>query len=209
MSLAGVNIARAVALVEDSCCFRYAANAIEAPLASRHRAVRRFQKTDWKRATTYRDDRFLNNNGVPLFLPVSVVTVFFLTLTMNKNHVRLVFTKFYILLDDKIKNAETASLVKHPLSGALSCTFCTGGIFLIWGKRRFVRRTVKTALASARLAHSYPYFLSESLGDELSCFGGWNMNEVLIMDLSTLAYYTKNTNTKRGLFVVEDVCISI
>jgi hypothetical protein len=46
MSLAGVNIARAVALVEDSCCFRYAANAIEAPLASRHRAVRRFQKTD-------------------------------------------------------------------------------------------------------------------------------------------------------------------
>jgi hypothetical protein len=38
--------ARAVALVEDSCCFRYAANAIEAPLASRHRAVRRFQKTD-------------------------------------------------------------------------------------------------------------------------------------------------------------------
>jgi hypothetical protein len=43
MSLGG---ARAVALVEDSCCFRYAANAIEAPLASRHRAVRRFQKTD-------------------------------------------------------------------------------------------------------------------------------------------------------------------
>jgi hypothetical protein len=46
MSLAGVNIARAVALVEDSCCYRYAANAIEAPLVSRHRAVRRFQKTD-------------------------------------------------------------------------------------------------------------------------------------------------------------------
>jgi hypothetical protein len=46
MSLAGVNIARAVALVEDCCCFRYAANAIEASLASRHRAVRRFQKTD-------------------------------------------------------------------------------------------------------------------------------------------------------------------
>jgi hypothetical protein len=46
MSLAGVNIARAVALVEDCCCFRYAANAIEAPLASRHRTVRRFQKTD-------------------------------------------------------------------------------------------------------------------------------------------------------------------
>jgi hypothetical protein len=46
MSLGGVNIARVVALVEDSCCFRYAANAIEAPLASRHRAVRRFQKTD-------------------------------------------------------------------------------------------------------------------------------------------------------------------
>jgi hypothetical protein len=46
MSLAGVNIARAVALVEDCCCFRYAANAIEAPLTSRHRTVRRFQKTD-------------------------------------------------------------------------------------------------------------------------------------------------------------------
>jgi hypothetical protein len=45
MPLAGVNIARAVALVKD-CCFRYAANAIEAPLASRHRAVTRFQKTD-------------------------------------------------------------------------------------------------------------------------------------------------------------------
>jgi hypothetical protein len=46
MPLAGVNIARAIALVEDCCCFRYAANAIEVPLASRHRAVRRFQKTD-------------------------------------------------------------------------------------------------------------------------------------------------------------------
>jgi hypothetical protein len=46
MPLAGVNIARAVALVEDCCCFRYAANAIEAPLVSRHRAVRRFQETD-------------------------------------------------------------------------------------------------------------------------------------------------------------------
>jgi hypothetical protein len=46
MSLAGVNTARAVALVEDCCCFRYAANAIEAPLASRHRTVRRCQKTD-------------------------------------------------------------------------------------------------------------------------------------------------------------------
>jgi hypothetical protein len=46
MSLAGVNIARAVALVEDCCCFRYASNAIEASLASCHRAVRRFQKTD-------------------------------------------------------------------------------------------------------------------------------------------------------------------
>jgi hypothetical protein len=46
MSLTGVNIARAVALVEDCYCFRYAANAIEAPLASHHRAVRRFQKTD-------------------------------------------------------------------------------------------------------------------------------------------------------------------
>jgi hypothetical protein len=46
MPLAGVNIARAVALVEDCCCFRCAANAIEALLASRHRAVRRFQETD-------------------------------------------------------------------------------------------------------------------------------------------------------------------
>jgi hypothetical protein len=46
MPLAGVNIARAVALVEDCCGFRYAANAIEAPLASRHRTVRRFQKAD-------------------------------------------------------------------------------------------------------------------------------------------------------------------
>jgi hypothetical protein len=46
MPLAGVNIARQVALVEDCCCFRYAANAIEAPLASRHGAVRRFQETD-------------------------------------------------------------------------------------------------------------------------------------------------------------------
>jgi hypothetical protein len=43
MPPAGVNIARAVALVEDCCCFRYAANAVDAPLASRHRAVRRFQ----------------------------------------------------------------------------------------------------------------------------------------------------------------------
>jgi hypothetical protein len=46
MPLAGVNIARVVALVEDCCCFRNAANAIEAPLASRHRTVRRFQETD-------------------------------------------------------------------------------------------------------------------------------------------------------------------
>jgi hypothetical protein len=69
-------------LFEDCCCFRYAANAIEAPLASGHRAVRRFQETGQytrrpgsgrKRATTHRDNRFLNNNGVPLFLPVSVV----------------------------------------------------------------------------------------------------------------------------------------
>jgi hypothetical protein len=42
MPLAGVNIARAVALVEDCCYFRYAA--IEAPLASSHRAARRFQE---------------------------------------------------------------------------------------------------------------------------------------------------------------------
>jgi hypothetical protein len=78
-SLAGVNIARAVALVEDGCCFRYAANAIEAPLASGHRAVKRFQETGQyarrpgsgpKRATTRGDDRFLNNYGG--FLPVGV-----------------------------------------------------------------------------------------------------------------------------------------
>jgi hypothetical protein len=83
MPLAGVNIARAVALVEDCCCFRYAANAIEAPLVSGHRAVRRFQETGQytrrpgsgrKTATTHRDNRFLNNNGVLLFLPVSVDT---------------------------------------------------------------------------------------------------------------------------------------
>jgi hypothetical protein len=81
MPLAGVNIARAVALVKDCCCFRYAASAIEAPLVSGHRAVRRFQETGQytrrpgsgrKRATTHRDERFLNNNGVPLFLPVSL-----------------------------------------------------------------------------------------------------------------------------------------
>jgi hypothetical protein len=85
ISLAGVNIATAVALVEDCCCFRYAANATEAPLASGHRAVRRFQETGQytrrrgsgrKRATTHRDDRFLNNNGVPLFLPVSVLLLY-------------------------------------------------------------------------------------------------------------------------------------
>jgi hypothetical protein len=46
MPLAGVNIAKAVAVFEDCSCFRYAANSIEAPLASRHRDVRRFQKTD-------------------------------------------------------------------------------------------------------------------------------------------------------------------
>jgi hypothetical protein len=83
--LAGVNIATAVALVEDCCCFHYAANATEAPLASGHRAVRRFQETGQytrrpesgrKRATTHRDDRFLNNNGVPLFLPVSVLLLY-------------------------------------------------------------------------------------------------------------------------------------
>jgi hypothetical protein len=44
MSLAGVNIARALAFVEDCCCFHYAANAIEAPLASSHRAVRGFKR---------------------------------------------------------------------------------------------------------------------------------------------------------------------
>jgi hypothetical protein len=62
--LAGANIARTVALVEDCCCFRYAANAIKAPLASGHRAVKRFQETGQytrrpesgrKRATRHRD----------------------------------------------------------------------------------------------------------------------------------------------------------
>jgi hypothetical protein len=80
MLLAGVNIATAVALVEDCCCFHYAANAIEASLASGHRAVRvsrdwSVHKKTWiwsKKSNTHRDDRFLNNNGVPLFLSVSV-----------------------------------------------------------------------------------------------------------------------------------------
>jgi hypothetical protein len=81
MPLAGVSIARAIALVEDCFCFRYAADAIEAPLASGHRAIRRLQETGQytrrsgsgrKRATTHRDNKILNNNGVPLFLPVSV-----------------------------------------------------------------------------------------------------------------------------------------
>jgi hypothetical protein len=67
ISLAGVNIARAVALVEDCCCFRYAANAIEAPLASGPRAVKRFQETGQytrrpeygrKRATRHRTEGY-------------------------------------------------------------------------------------------------------------------------------------------------------
>jgi hypothetical protein len=78
-NVAGVNIARALALGEDDCSIPYAANAIGAPLTTVHRAVRRFQETGQytrrpgsgrKRATTRREDRFLNNNGVPLFLPV-------------------------------------------------------------------------------------------------------------------------------------------
>jgi hypothetical protein len=82
MPLAGVNIARALALVEDGRSIRYAANAIGVPLTTTgQKAVRRFQETGQftrrpgsgrKRATTHRDDRFLNNNGVPLFLPVGV-----------------------------------------------------------------------------------------------------------------------------------------
>jgi transposase len=79
MPLAGVNIALALALVEDGDSIRYVANAIGAPFITDHRAVRRFQETGQytrrpgsgrKRATTLRDDRFLNNNGVSLFLPV-------------------------------------------------------------------------------------------------------------------------------------------
>jgi hypothetical protein len=50
MPLAGVDIARALALVEDGRSIRYAANAIGAPLTTRvstgHRAVRRFQETN-------------------------------------------------------------------------------------------------------------------------------------------------------------------
>jgi hypothetical protein len=66
MPLAGVDIARALALVEDGRSIRYAANAIGAPLTTRvstgHRAVRRFQETSQfttrpgsgrKRATTH------------------------------------------------------------------------------------------------------------------------------------------------------------
>jgi hypothetical protein len=50
-------------------------------LFSVHRAVTRFQEASQyrrkpgsgrKRATTHRDDKFLNNNGVPFFLPVGV-----------------------------------------------------------------------------------------------------------------------------------------
>jgi hypothetical protein len=86
MPLAGVNIAPALALVEDGRSIPYSANAIGAPLTTDHRAVRRFQETGQytrrprsgrKRGTTHRDDRFLNNNGVPLFLPVGVVYHFF------------------------------------------------------------------------------------------------------------------------------------
>jgi hypothetical protein len=60
---------------------RYATNAIGVPLTTGHRAVRRFQETGQvtrrpgsgrKRATTHRNNRFFNNNGVPLFLPVGV-----------------------------------------------------------------------------------------------------------------------------------------
>jgi hypothetical protein len=60
---------------------RYAINAIGVPLPTGHRAVRRFQETGQftrrpgsgrKRATTHRKDRFLNNKGVPLLLPVGV-----------------------------------------------------------------------------------------------------------------------------------------
>jgi hypothetical protein len=60
---------------------RYATNAIGVPLPTGHRPVRRFQETGQftrrpgsgrKRAITHRNDRFLNNNGVPLFLKVGV-----------------------------------------------------------------------------------------------------------------------------------------
>jgi hypothetical protein len=63
MPLAGVNIARALALVEDGRSIRYAANAIGAPLTTVHRAIRRFQETGQytrrpgsgrKRANTHR-----------------------------------------------------------------------------------------------------------------------------------------------------------
>jgi hypothetical protein len=111
MPLADVNIARAVALVEDYCCLRYAANAIEAPLGSGHRAVRRFQETGQytrrpgsgrKRATTHRHDRFLNNNGVPLFLPVSV-DQFVIFLTLHHPAARQFCRSTYTITDNTIK----------------------------------------------------------------------------------------------------------
>jgi hypothetical protein len=43
--LASINIARALALIEDGRSIRYAANAIGAPLTAGDRAVRKFQET--------------------------------------------------------------------------------------------------------------------------------------------------------------------
>jgi transposase len=71
MPLDSVDIARALALIEDGRSIRYAANAIGAPVTTVHRAVRRFHETGQytrrpgsgrKKATTHRDDRFLVSN---------------------------------------------------------------------------------------------------------------------------------------------------
>jgi hypothetical protein len=83
MPLAGVNIARVVALVEDCFCFRYAANimllrllllVVTELLAGFKKLVSTQEDLDLvEKEQTHRDDRFGNNNGVPLFLPVSLV----------------------------------------------------------------------------------------------------------------------------------------
>lgn len=71
MPLSAETIARALALIEDGRSIRYAANAIEAPLATVHRAIKRYRETNLytrrpgsgrKRVTTERDDRFLVMN---------------------------------------------------------------------------------------------------------------------------------------------------
>jgi transposase len=71
MPLVSVDIARALALIEDGRSIRYAANAIKATVTPVHRAIRRFHETGQytrrpgsgrRKATTHRDDRFLVSN---------------------------------------------------------------------------------------------------------------------------------------------------